>query len=64
MPIVMVPVQQVRPKEATPEYILALRNAGVRVVDIATLCHVTPARIYAILAHHRKKQAQQPPVAA
>ncbi len=61
MPIVMMPVETKRPKEATPDHIFTLRNAGIPVKEIAKLYNVTPTRIYAILAKLKTKTTGQQP---
>ena len=59
MPTIMVPVTTHRPLDYTRERVLQLFEAGIRVKEIAALCHVTPSRIYAMLQRAMVRRERQ-----
>ena len=57
MTIVLVPTKAKRPPDMTHERVLHLFETGLTTIELAVLCHVSRARIYAMLKQARRYRA-------
>ena len=59
MPTIQVPINQVRPLDATPERALALWEAGMKQRELAQLWHISGGRVSQLIEKARINRARE-----